>query len=153
MNPLHYTKVINVTPPAAILDDASAATTAINTQGYSYCQIWVALGASDVTLAALKVQESNTDSNYTDITGTVLGTDTDAFGAATTLSTVASSTADNNLYCFDIDLRGRKKWLDLVATAGNGSTGTYISAWAILARSQDGIATAAERGAAVIMRV
>lgn len=150
MNPLHYTKVINVTPPAAILDDASAATTAINTQGYSYCQIWVALGASDIAMAALKVQESDTDGSYGDITGTVVGTATDAFGAATTLP---SSTADNNLYCFDIDLRGRKKWLDLVATAGNGSTGTYISAWAILARSQDGIATATERGAATIMRV
>lgn len=150
MNPLHYTKTINVTPPTAILDDASAATTSINTVGYAYCQIWVALGASDVAMAALKVQEADADSGYGDIVGTRVGTDTDTFGAATTLP---SSTADNNLYCFDIDLRGRKAWLDLVATAGNGSTGTYISAWAILARSADGIATAAERGAATIMRV
>lgn len=149
MNPLHHLKVINVTPPTAILDDASAATTAINTQGFAYCQIWVSLGASDIAMAALKVQESDTDGSYGDITNTVVGTATDAFGAATTLP---SSTADNNLYCFDIDLRGRKKWLDLVATAGNGSTGTYISAWAILSRSSDGISTAAERGAAVIMR-
>lgn len=150
MNPLQYTKTLNITPPTAILDDASALTTEIDTKGFAFCQIWMALGASDIAMAALKVTESDTaGSGHADIVGTRFGTDADAFGVATSLP---SSTADNNLYCFDIDLRGRKRYLDLVATAGNGSTGTYISAWAILARSTDGIDTAAERGTAIVMR-
>ena len=128
-NALQSVKFINVTPPAAILDNTSAATTAVNTEGYSYATFLVELGATDIALTALKLQESDTDGSYADVTGAIFGTSADPTG---TTSTLPSATDDNKMYAIYVDLKGRKKYLDLVITVGDGSTGGYVSAQCIL---------------------
>ncbi len=129
MNALQQAKYINVTPPAAIIDNASAATTAIDTLGYSHVAIIVSLGATDIALTALKLQESDTDGSYADVTGAIFGTSADPTGTATTLP---AATDDNKLYAIFVNMSGRKRWLDLACTFGDGAAGGYVSVLAIL---------------------
>lgn len=150
MNYAKTTKLVSITPPAAIVDNASYTTASIDTQGFDYLQVVVYLGATDIAMTALKLQESDTDGSYADVTGLVFGTSANTGGST---STLPSATDDNKFFVFDVDLRGRKRYFDLVATAGDGSTGTYLTAFAILSRAKDVPVTAAERGASQILRV
>lgn len=144
MNPVFNRKVVSITPPAAIVDNAAYTTAVVDTAGYDYATINVYLGATDIAMAALKVQESDeAGANFADITGAVFGTSNNDTGSA---STLPSATDDNKLFSFNIDLRGRKRYLDLVATAGDGAAGTYLAAWAELWRAKDAPRTAAEAG-------
>lgn len=136
-------KVVSVTPPAAIVDNASYTTASIDTLGYDYAVINVYLGATDIAMVALKVQESDTDGSYADVTGLVFGTSNNDTGSA---STLPSATDDNKFFSFFIDLRGRKRYLDVVATAGDGAAGTYAAIWAEMWRAAEAPRTAAQAG-------
>jgi hypothetical protein len=145
------TKLVNVTPPAAIIDDASLTTAAIDTKGFDYCTIKVILGATDIAMTALKVQESDASgSGFADVTGLVFGTSTDIDGNT---SALPANDDDNGFFVFDIDLRGRKRYLDVVATVGNGSAGAFVTVIAELSRAAESPTTIAQRGAAGILRV
>lgn len=149
-------KVVNVAPPDAIHDNTGLACNVIDTQGFADCEIIVSLGATDIALAALKVQESDVKASATtltggaDITGTVFGTDANDTGST---STLPSATADNNLYSVKIDLRGRKRYLLPVVTFGDGTAGGFGAVIALLARAQDAPRTAVEAGFAQRMVV
>lgn len=118
-------KLVAVTPPAAIIDDAAVTTAEIDTLGFAHARIIVVLGATDIAMTALKVTESDTSaSGHADVTGLVYGTSTDIDGST---SALPSATDDDGFFVFDIDLRGRKRYLDVAATVGDGTTGTYIT--------------------------
>lgn len=141
MNVLQQTKQVLVTPPAAIVDNASFTTNTIDTAGYGKVAIFFALGATDIAMTALKVQESDDSgmSGAADITGCVYG--------ATSAPALPSATDDNKIFGFFINLAGRKRYLDVVATAGDGSAGTFGAAWAVLYNGEIPN-TATERGLA-----
>lgn len=145
MNWTQNVKYVNVTPPAAIVDDGSYTTTAIDTAGYDHLTLLVSLGATDIAMAALKVQEDDDSAlgSPTDITATVFGTATNDTGST---STLPSATDDNDIFAIEIDLKGRQRYIDVVATAGNGSLGTYASIIGILSKPGIGPSTAAEAG-------
>lgn len=145
-------KFVSITPPAAIVDNASYTTAAVDTKGFDYATIYCYLGATDVDMTALKVQESDDSgmSGAADVTGLVYGTSTNKAG---TTSALPISTDDNLCFAFSIDLRGRKRYLDVVATAGNGSTGTYMTAFAMLSKAEMSADTAAQRGLADVLQV
>jgi hypothetical protein len=145
MNQLQNVKVLNFCPPTAIKDDAAFATTTIDTAGYGKLAIYFTLGATDIAMAALKVQESNDSgmASAEDISGLVYGTS--ANPETGTTSSLPSATDDNGVFAFFINLSGRKRYLDVVATAGNGTAGTFGSGVAFL-YDGEGISTAAERG-------
>lgn len=138
-------KYLQITPPAAIVDNAAFTTNTIDTIGYDYCTIVVGFGAMDIAMAALKVQESNDSgmSGAADVTGLVYGTSTNSAGST---STLPSATSDNTLFAFHIDLKARKRYLDVVATGGDGAAGTFMAAFAILSRGEVAPSTAALRG-------
>lgn len=144
-------KFVNVTPPAAVYDNASCTTTSIDTQGYDWCRVIVQLGALDIAMTALKVGESDTDGSFSDVTGLVFGTSTNSAGSTSALPTASD---DNDVFVFDIDLRGRKRYLDVTATCGNTSTtGTYVSILAELFRGEKQPASATEAGVNQILQV
>lgn len=145
-------KFVSVTPPEAIYDNASLTTATIDTKGYGYARIYLYLGATDIAMATLKVQESDDSgmSGAADVTGLVVGTSNNIAGST---SALPSSTDDNKCWLFEIDLRGRKRYLDLVATCGNGAAGTYATAWAVLSHGSDAPVSASERGYGDILRV
>lgn len=121
-NPLQDCKFVNCVPPGVIKDDASFTPVTFNTMGYRYATFVFLLGATDIAMAALKIQESDTDGSYVDIEG----------GAP---ATMPSATNDNGIVCGFIDLEKRKKWLNVIATAGNGSAGTYLAGLCILSNA------------------
>lgn len=142
MNNLQNVKVVNVTPPAAIKDNASFATTTIDTFGFNKVAIYFALGATDIAMTALKVQESDDSgmSGAADITGAVYG--------ASGYAALPTADDDNKVFAFFIDLKGRKRYLDVVATAGDGSTGTFGACTAHLYNGNVTTDDATERGLA-----
>jgi hypothetical protein len=149
MNALMTKKSFAVYQPAAIVNNASLTCNVIDTTGYADLEIIVMLGATDIALTALKVQESDTKSSATaltsgvDITASVFGTANQDTNVA---SVLPSATDDNKLFSFKIDLRGRKTFLLPVVTVGNGSTGAYLSIVALLGRAQDAPRLASEAG-------
>lgn len=144
-------KIISVTPPAAIVDNASYTTGEIDTRGFDRLAIIVYLGATDIAMAALKVTESDTTgSGHADITGLVYGTSADISGAT---SALPSDTDDNKFFAFELDLRGRKRFIDVTATAGNGAAGTYAAIFALGFSREENLQSAANRGFANILRV
>jgi hypothetical protein len=151
MNDLQVAKYVQVIAPAAIVDDASFTTNEIDTLDYDYLTVVFNLGATDIAMAALKMQSSDASgSGFADVTGLDCNGDTDIDGSAAALP---SATDDNSLVVFQVDLRGQKRYFDLVATAGNGSTGSFGSAVAILSKGAVSAVTSAAMGAETVLRV
>lgn len=147
MNALQQSKLVSITPPAAIVDNASYTTAAVDTFGFNKARITVYLGATDIAMAALKLQESDDSgmSGATDIPGAVFGTSTNPdTGSA---SALPSASNDNGFFTFFVDLKGRKRYIDLVATAGDGTAGTFAVAFADLYDANNVPSNASERGA------
>lgn len=144
-------KFVSVTPPQAIVDNAAWTTAEIDTKGFDYATIYAYFGAMDIAAVALKIQESDTSgSGFADVSGLVYGTSTNIAGST---SALPSATDDNKCFAFEIDLRGRKRYLDLSATGGDGAAGTFLCAFAMLWRAEDYGASASERGFGDILRV
>jgi hypothetical protein len=139
MNALQHVKTVFVTKPGAIVDNAAFTTDTIDTKGFSKGRIVVGLGALDIAIAAMKLRESD-DSG---MSGAV-----DVAGADFSVSplTLPGATDDNNLYAIHIDLRGRKRYLDLSLTGGDGAAGTYAIVWADLYGASEHPNSATERG-------
>ena len=132
-------KVVVVTPPAAILDNGSAVTNVIDTRGFGYCDIIAVVGATDIAMTALKVQESTqSGAGFADVPETVFG------GAGKPALPVA--TDDNKAFHIGLDLRKRERFLDVVATLGDGAAGGYISIIAVLSRPVRSCDSASDRG-------
>lgn len=152
MNKAQSDKFVSITPPAAIIDNASATTSTIDTKGYDFLRVICYYGAMDIASTALKLQESDDSgmSGAADITGLVYGTSADIAGST---SELPAATDDNKFFVFEVNMAGRKRYIDLVATLGDGAAGSYFAAFAILSNGEIGPTTASERGAANILRV
>jgi len=136
MNPIQQAKFVAAIKPGAILDDASATAEVIDTTGWDYVTIGIQLGATDIALTALKVQNSATSGgSYVDITGATFDGGSGMGGETLTLP---SATDDGKVYAFQIDMRNKNPFLKVVATVGNGSTGGYVSGLAVLSRGKIG---------------
>lgn len=132
MNELQNAKYVQAIPPAAIIDDASATASEIDATGFDYCTIVLNLGATDIAMTALKVQNSaSSGGTFADITGADFDGGTDTGGGALALP---SATDDNQVCVFQLDLQGIDRYLKVVATFGNGTTGGFIAGTAILTR-------------------
>jgi hypothetical protein len=156
MNAAQWTKKVIVASPVAIVDNASFTTNVIDTKGWDYCVIDCILGATDIALTALKVQEAEATSSATaltsgaDVTGLVFGTSADIAG---TTSTLPSATNDDKVFTFEVDCKTRMRYLDVTATMGDGATGGFMAILATLYRGENPGTTASARGCQQILRV
>jgi beta-mannanase len=142
MNRLENTKTV-----ASLSDDITTSAThsmEIDTLGFKVASIDVAFekvaaaGTNSAVALVLKLQHGDSTSSYSDLTGYVGGT-------SFTIPTPANTTSDV-VVRFDVDLRGKKRYLKVVAT-GN-ATGSVYSV-ARLGKPEDGPDTATEKGASV----
>lgn len=133
-------KYVAITPPAAIVDDAAFTTAAVDTFGFSHLTLVAQFGAIDIAPASASIRQSDASNMGSPSNIAVGGTDFD-------LATAADS--DNEFHVFDIDLRGKKRYIDFEITGGNGSTGTYLSVLAILSNPTISPNAASERGVEV----
>jgi hypothetical protein len=144
MNPLQQAKYVAAIKPAAILDNTSATATVVDTTGYDYATVIVQLGATDIAVTALKLQASSTSGGtYADITGATFDGGSGMGGATLALP---SATDDGQTCVFQVDMRGKEPFLKLVATFGDGTSGGFIAAVAVLSRGK--IAPTTSTGAA-----
>jgi hypothetical protein len=138
MRHLQNCKFINVTPPAAIVDNAAFTTASVDTRGWDEAAFVVSLGALDVALAAFKLRESEDDSSYADVSGADF---------SVSPLTLPSATDDNKLYAVFVRCGGsRKRYLDLSLTGGDGTAGTYASVLALLTKGETVPDSATDRG-------
>jgi len=115
---------------------SSAVTLTIDSLGYDYASVSVmrASNASTVFASVLKIEESDDNSSYSNVTGFVGGTDF-------TIPAV-SDTASASIVKLDVDTKARKRYLKVTATPAV-SVNTVVSAR--LSRG-DAPTTAAEAG-------
>lgn len=150
MNSLQQVKFVNVIPPGVVVDNAAFTSTVVDTAGYDSVAFVVNLGGTDIAVTALKVQEADAKSSATaltsgtDVTGLVWGTSTNPDTGAT--SALPSATDDNKIYVAFVNTKERKRYLQIQATAGDGTTGTYLAATAVLNKAADGPYNATTRG-------
>ena len=57
MNPLLETKILPITPPGAIVDNASLTCAEVDSLEFDWVDFFIYLGATDVAMAALKLQD------------------------------------------------------------------------------------------------
>lgn len=149
-------KLVQTVIPAAAVNNGSAVCQVIDCRGFDYLEVAILLGATDIALTALKLQESDATASATaltggaDIPGTVFGTDPNDTGST---STLPAATDDNKVFKFEIDLRGRKRYILPVVAVGAGTTGAFVAGLAELSRGQQVPTSAADKGAAQLMRV
>lgn len=127
MDVIQETKIFPVILPGAIKDNAAFDSLVVDLtdfEGCGYLEFIGVIGATDIAMAVLRVQESATKSD-----ATTLGGSPATVKAATTLPGAGD---DGKAFVFGIDLRApHERYLQLQATAGNGTAGTYLSAIAI----------------------
>ena len=98
---------------AKVVDGASIAHP-IDCKGYAHASIDVAYepvaaaGTASAVATVCKLQSSDTDGSYADLTGYVGGTDF-------TVPTPAN-TSDTVVVRFDVDLKGKKRYLNVAST-------------------------------------
>ena len=133
--------------PASI-NDATATEIELDTLGFDYCTIYVYFGAMAAAMTALSVKEGDTSGSYDSTAIAAYGTTDDIAGSTSALPTASD---DGKCFMFDIDLKGRKRYLELTATGAAGAN--LIGAFALLSRADNGPVTAADRGAGNVVRI
>lgn len=142
MNELQQTKVLPAIPPAAIKDNTAFTSLVIDRNdfaGADYLEFIGVIGATDVALAVLKVMESDTKSSDTALGGTPTEVDS--------ADTLPGASDDDKTFVFGIDLHTqRERYLQIQATAGDGTSGTYLAAIVVGYRLGEAGSSATKRG-------
>ena len=129
-------KVVSAVPAAAT---TNTTTLVIDTLGFDAASVTVSRASNAATAFAttLKVEESDNNSDYTNVTGLVGGTDF-------TIPTV-TDTASVSVVKFDIDTRVKKRYLK-VSACPSTSSAIAVAINARLVRADVAPTTAAEAG-------
>jgi len=131
-------------------DNGAFTAVAVDRRGYDYAELALVFQNVPANVAGIKLQDSDDNSSYGDVTPSVVGTAKQITGDDSVLPTAAAG--DDTITLFKIDLRNRKRYFKLVVTAGNGSgTATELTAVARLSRAKKSPITAADHGAAQIL--
>lgn len=141
MTPFSDCKFVEITRPINNSSDTTAFTTnEVDTKGFRWLTVIMHMGATDGALTVWKVQESDTSgSGMADITGLVAsGTTGDG--------RLPTATDDGGIFMFNINLAGRKRYLDVGITTGDVTTGTLLGCIGVLSRAEEAPNTTAERG-------
>lgn len=137
-------KKVQLTWPAARVNNAPVGCLGVDRSGFDYAVVRVAIGANDCGYTTFKMQESDDNSTFTDVPGA-------DFSIAPLV--LPSPTNGDTLWEWQLDLRGRKRYLKPSLIAGNGSVGAYVSVTAELSRSEQAPITAAQQGLAGVAAV
>lgn len=145
MNHLESTKTV-AKVGTADTTTAQTFTSSIDTLGYDYASIDVVFeqnaATTDAVATALKLGQGDTTASYSDITAYVGGG-----SGGFTIPTTSSSSA-SNVVRFNVDMRGKKRYLQVSATPVAASV---VCAVARLGKAEVGPANASEAGVAAVV--
>jgi hypothetical protein len=127
--------------PAAALGATATATLTIDTIGYDHASVTVlrASNASTVFANAVKVEESDDNSSYSNVTALVGG----GTGGFSIPAVTVAGTASAAILKMDIDTKAKKRYLKVSYTPGASANVAIV---ARLGRGEESPATAAEAG-------
>ena len=133
-------------------DNTSFTVAELDTKGYDELLLIIAFGNVPADTSAVTLTESDTaGSGHANVTAGVVGTAADIDGTTSVLPTAAAG--DGDVIIMQVDLRPRKRYLDMTITAGNGSgTVTECAVIAVLGRAGSGFDAAADYDAETVMR-
>lgn len=141
---LQDTKLIQCVWPQILVDDGPAVgaqgntPVSVDTVGWNEAMVVFGLGATDIAVDEFNVFDSDDDSTYAEIPGLSQLTGADG--------TSPSATEDNSLFPCYIDLKNKKRYLQVAWGFGNGTVGGYGYVLVVLAKPDVAPNTAAERG-------
>lgn len=123
MNPIQELSVLPAINPGVIKNNAAWTSNVIDTAqagGAKSLNYIVHIGSIDADMASLKVQQADAITNATTLNG---GVD------VPNVTLTPLSTDDNKLFLLTVNLQGNhKRYMQLQGNAGNGVSGTYLSA-------------------------
>ena len=137
------TKDVVSVQPAARINNSAVTCAAVDRRGFDYAVAKLFIGANDIGLTVAKLQESDDDSTWTDIPGA----DFSIAGA------LPGSGDQTKIWLWDVDLRGRKRYLRPALTIGDGTLGSFVAVVFELSRAEEMPHTASQRGAAQMLEV
>ena len=112
----------------------------IDTAGLNYGEFHALLGATDIALAVFKVMESDTKTNATTLGGTP--------SEVVDVTTKPGAGDDDGVWIIGVDFtKARKRYIQLQATAGDGTSGTYLAASFVGQADGETSSDASNRGA------
>lgn len=137
-------KVVAELPTAAVGSTATATLT-IDTRGYDHASVTVlrASNASTVFANVVKVEESDDNSSYSNVTALV-GGGTGGFSIP-----AVSNTSSAAILKLDIDTKAKKRYLKVSYTPGASATVAMV---ARLGRGEESPATASDAGVIGLVR-
>lgn len=135
-------KIVQSIAPAAIVNNTTATATSVDTRNSGIRPTTVhhvvTIGATDVAATVFKIQESEDDSTYSDITG----------ASFTGASNLPAATSDNTNWCISVPMGGvRMRYQKVVLTVGN-ATGAYVAGLAFFENLGQSANSNTERGVA-----
>lgn len=139
------TKHVIAIVPISKTAGATATGEPIDTKGWDFVDIAVVASTADVvsnTLSVLKLEEGDTTSSYATFAGAVK--DTDYTIATNAFTSFGATGANQNVWSFHVDTKGRKRYLRVSASP---QATMVIGGAAMLARGEKGPTTSAEAGA------
>lgn len=145
---MNYSEDTKAVTKIGVADNTTATTftMSIDTLGFAYASVDVIFepvlvaGTNSTVAISCNLQQSDTDSAYVNVTGFVGGT-------SYTIPTPAN-TNDTNVVRFNLDLRGRKRYLNVSATPQAAS---IIAASARLSKGALGPTSATEAGVKAVV--
>lgn len=129
--------------PGVIKDNASWTSLVVDCLGFKEAAVVFQLGATDIAMTDLDVQESDDNSNFVEVAAADFTDNTQLDMDGTALA-LPDANADNTFRIVFLDLRKRKRYLKCTATAGDGSAGSYMAAHVVLNRAREFPQTSAE---------
>lgn len=119
-----------------LADNQTLTSPALDVLKHKFAQIVLEVGASDIGLSDVRLEErNNTTDSWTVVPNSAVS------------STLLTATAvDNKCFSWHVTLQGRKRYVRLTATVGDGTLGANLCAYAITNLDSERINTAAQRG-------
>ena len=111
--------------PAAAIGATATATLTIDTLGYDHASVSVlrAANASTVFASVIKVEESDDNSSYSNVTALVGG----GTGGFTIPAIAASATGSASILKLDVDTKAKKRYLKVSYTPGASATVAIVA--------------------------
>jgi len=136
-----HCKYASITAPVAV--DGTMTTAFVDTAGYSYATVILHQGVCAADITTLTLGDCDTSGGSYD-TFVTYGTTADIEGATTIKP--QEDTEEGKMFVLQVDLRGRKRYLDLSVVNDGTDPGNVASAICILSRPEQKPVTVADHG-------
>ena len=128
-------KQIVLVEPQARINNSAVTVASVDRSGFDYAVIQAYVGANDIGFTTFKLQEADDNATWSDV----------PYADYSIAAALPGNTPDV-VYAWEVDLKGRKRYLRPDITVGTGTSGLFLTVVATLGRAKQAPATAAAKG-------